>query len=51
MTIHAQFDAHTGILPCCHKHYLELFASGHGMSDETDLGLSSIALELGLVAL
>lgn len=33
MTVHAQFDAHTGILPCCNRHWLEYFDSGHHMTD------------------
>lgn len=33
-TVHAQFDAHTGILPCCNTHYLERLFTGDQQTDQ-----------------
>lgn len=33
MTMHAQMDPRTGILPCCSRHYLSVWGTGDHSTD------------------
>jgi hypothetical protein len=37
VTTHAQFDAHTGLFPCCGAHLLESFGTSDAMDTDPEL--------------